>query len=170
VSGGSQSDYTARLQAIVEQLEKAADGVAGTMPPGSCLRCADVLHVHLDSLLPRLAQVTGRLEAASGASPTHGQASGDLFQKLAAVVARIEAAVTGGNSTSSSVASAAMGPLSASGEEESHPSVVAFDELLTTELRAYLENSKAIGGDVEVGWTRSLRVLCLCSPAFGSGT
>jgi hypothetical protein len=99
-------------------------------------------------LLPRLAQVTGRLEAASGASPTHEQASGDLFHKLTAVVARIETAVTG---SSSSVASAGMGPLSASGEEESHPSVVAFDELLTNELRAYLDHSKAIGGDVEVG-------------------
>eukprot|EP00730_Choanoeca_flexa_P006458 TRINITY_DN12155_c3_g3_i1.p1 TRINITY_DN12155_c3_g3~~TRINITY_DN12155_c3_g3_i1.p1 ORF type:complete len:474 (+),score=117.78 TRINITY_DN12155_c3_g3_i1:197-1423(+) len=127
--GASGADYTARLQALVEQLEQAADGVA--------------------PLLPRLAQVTARLEASSGTSPSSSRVSGDIFAQLAAVVARIEQATAGASDpTPTTAAKTHTGPLSASGEEEDHPSVAAFDELLTNQLRTYLELSKQIGGDV----------------------
>ncbi|EGD73876.1 hypothetical protein PTSG_05571 [Salpingoeca rosetta] len=145
VAVDSAAKFETRLQETVEQLETALDG-DGLVMGGS---------------LP----VVDRIERASAQVPIQPPPSapkprqvlcGDVHARLAAVVSRLESATDALTGPPPAQQDASGGlqfgrtTLSASGQaEDDFPSVVAYDVLLQTRLRVFLEASDAIGEEVE---------------------
>eukprot|EP00055_Hartaetosiga_balthica_P013569 m.70268 g.70268 ORF g.70268 m.70268 type:complete len:476 (+) comp8304_c0_seq1:89-1516(+) len=137
VSDDASKSLEQRLASVVEQLESGSSSGYDAL------------------VLKRLANVISRLENVATTLGATSVPTNTTGCDLSTVVARIEGAsakITGTPFSSQTDELVFNRPImSASGElEDVEESMIAYDELLQTHLRTFLEKSKEIGDDVEI--------------------